>query len=71
MVDEDGRPTLVERGYKGQLVQHPNLKTADGAEKSYVDALKELGFTPSARSRLGIDATTASSEDGDDLGGLL
>lgn len=56
MADEDGRPVLTTTGYKGQPVQHPNLKTANEAERAYGEGLRELGFTARARKQLEIDA---------------
>ena len=70
MVDEGGQPTLTSIGYKGQLVQHPNLKTAESAERAFIDGLKELGFTPAARVRLEIEVAKSSSKSGK-FGGML
>lgn len=54
-LDKHGKPVLISTGYKGQEVAHPNLKTAEAAEKSFVDGLRELGLTPAARKRLEIE----------------
>lgn len=57
---------LTAEGYKGQDVQHPNLKTAEAAEKSFMEGLKELGLTPRARKQLQIETGGA---DGGKFGG--
>lgn len=41
------------RGSQGQLVQHPDLKTARDAEKDANEYARELGLTPAARAKLG------------------
>lgn len=51
---ESGKVRLTTKGSTGNLVQHPNLKTAREAEQDFISALKELGLTPAARRRLDI-----------------
>lgn len=55
---DSGSPVLTTRGrseHSGD-VAHPAVRIAEAAEKSFVDALKELGLTPAARKRLEIEA---------------
>jgi P27 family predicted phage terminase small subunit len=63
MVDDEGRPTLSAKGYKGQLVQHPNFKTAEASERAFMEALRDLALTPRARKQLAsrLARMTASS----------
>lgn len=59
---------LTTEGYKGQDVKHPNLATAEAAEKSFVDGLRELGLTPRARKQLEIEVAKGA---GGKFGGAL
>lgn len=43
-------------GDRKQLTVHPLVKIAETAERAFVDCLKELGFTPRARSQLKLEA---------------
>lgn len=43
---EDGHPTLTAVGSTGNLVAHPNVKTAMDAEKAMLECLRELRLTP-------------------------
>lgn len=52
---DTGALVFTSEGYKGQQVPHPALKTAEAAEKSFVECLKELGLTPRARKQLEIE----------------
>jgi P27 family predicted phage terminase small subunit len=56
---ENGRRVMTASGYKGQDVPHPLVKIMDGAARAYVDALRELGFTPAQRKRLDIEPVRA------------
>ena len=58
---------FTSEGYKGQQVAHPALKTAEAAEKSFVECLKELGLTPRARKQLEIEV---GAKGGGKFGGL-
>lgn len=53
--DEHGKPVLTALGYNDQDVPHPLVKMRDAAAKSFVDGLRELGFTPRARKQLEIE----------------
>lgn len=44
--DEDGKPTLTTVGSTGNLVAHPNVKTAMDAEKAMLECLRALRLTP-------------------------
>ena len=70
MVDEDGKPALTVLGTKGHIIQHPNLRTAETAERAFVDGLRELGFTPAARKRMEIEVAKSSARSGK-FGGML
>lgn len=56
MVDEDGKQSLTAAGYKGQAVQHPNLKTARDAELDVLKYLTALRLTPQELARGGGEA---------------
>lgn len=61
--DDNGNLILTTRGrseFSGD-VPHPAVRIAEAAEKSWVDALKELGLTPAARKRLEIEAGRKSA----------
>lgn len=62
MTDESGQVVTTTVGYKGQLVQHPDLKTATEAEVRFVECLRELGLTPAARKRMEIEKPGDGSE---------
>lgn len=47
----DGRPLLTAEGSKGQVVQHPNVKTAREAERDAHEYAGALLLTPEARRR--------------------
>lgn len=53
--DLDG-DALTTVGDRKQLTVHPLVKIAETAERAFVDCLKELGFTPRARSQMGLEA---------------
>jgi phage terminase small subunit len=46
-------------GDRKQLTVHPLVKIAETAERAFVDCLKELGFTPRARSQMGLESRKA------------
>jgi P27 family predicted phage terminase small subunit len=52
---DTGAVVFTSKGYKGQEVPSPAMTTAAAAEKSFVDGLKELGFTPAARKRMELE----------------
>jgi len=52
--DEDGRLVLTAPGSKGQIVQHPNVKTAREAERDAADYAAALLLTPAARKRADV-----------------
>lgn len=54
----DPEGAYLARGAQGQIVQHPDLKTARDAERDAHEYAKELLLTPAARSKLGDDAPT-------------
>lgn len=49
----------LTHGSQGQLVQHPDLKTARDAEKDANEYARELLLTPAARAKIGDNAPTA------------
>lgn len=53
------RDALTTVGDRKQLTVHPVVKIAEQAERAFVDCLKELGFTPAARARLGLEKAKA------------
>lgn len=56
MYDPETRALVfTTEGYNKQDVPTPALKTAEAAEKSFVEGLKELGLTPRARKQLEIE----------------
>jgi P27 family predicted phage terminase small subunit len=55
-LDSDALTTVGDRK---QLTVHPVVKIAEQAERAFVDCLKELGFTPTARARLGLEKAKA------------
>jgi P27 family predicted phage terminase small subunit len=46
---KDGTLELTARGSQGQLVQHPNVKTARESERDAHDYARDLLLTPKAR----------------------
>src|SRR5438309_568417 len=46
---------MTTLGDRRQLTVHPLVKIAEQAERAFVDCLKELGFTPRARSAMGLE----------------
>lgn len=46
---------MTSEGDRKQLTVHPLVRVAEAAEKSYVEGLKELGFSPRARATMGIE----------------
>lgn len=50
VIATEGRTTT---GSAGQIIQHPELKTAREAERDANDYAKELGFTPASRAKGG------------------
>ena len=46
---------MVTLGDRRQRTVDPLVKIAETAERAFVDCLKELGFTPRARSQLGLE----------------
>lgn len=65
---KDGRPVLTAVGSQGQLVQHPNVKTAREAERDANDYAQQLLLTPAARRRAQVEAKGAG---GGKFGGVL
>lgn len=65
--DKRGRPIMITQGRSESAgeVQHPLVRIAEQAERMFMDGLKELGFTPSARKRLEIDAGGKGGDDDD------
>jgi P27 family predicted phage terminase small subunit len=53
---------VTTKGSMGQLVQHPNLKTARDAEHDAHQYATDLLLTPASRKRAGLDE--AETEDG-------
>lgn len=53
LVDEAGRSCFTTAGYKGQDVQHPNLKTAREAERDVLEYLRALRLTPQEVAKAG------------------
>lgn len=49
----DTDSAFTTRGSQGQLVQHPDLKTARDAEKDANEYARELVLTPAARAKMG------------------
>lgn len=47
--NKDGSLDLTARGSQGQLVQHPNVKTARESERDAHDYARDLLLTPKAR----------------------
>jgi len=64
-----GKPTLTAEGSQGQLVQHPNVKTAREAERDAHEYAKDLLLTPKAREQHEIEKKRA--EAGGKFGGRL
>lgn len=58
--DGDGAPTLTAVGSTGNLVAHPNVKTAMDAEKAMLECLRELRLTPRELAKGGDAAPTAT-----------
>ncbi len=56
LAGKDGRPVLTAVGSQGQLVQHPNVKTAREAERDANDYAQQLLLTPAARRRAQVEA---------------
>lgn len=63
MVDADGKIELTCVGSKGQLVQHPNIKTAREAERDAHEYAKDLLLTPKAREQHQLEQKRAQGED--------
>lgn len=53
--DKDGVLNLTARGSQGQLVQHPNVKTARESERDAQDYARDLLLTPKAREQHQIE----------------
>lgn len=51
--DEGNRFTVI--GSTGSPVVNPISRVGDGAEAKYVDALRELGLTPKARTQMNLE----------------
>lgn len=66
LIGDDGRMRLTTRGSQGQIVQHPNVKTAREAERDAIGYADALGLTPEGRKRLGI----SDEPDDDDFDAL-
>lgn len=58
----------LTHGSQGQLVQHPDLKTARDAERDANDYAKELLLTPAARAKLGDEVPTKGGKFGGAFG---
>lgn len=54
---------LTAEGYNGNLVRHPNLRTAREAEKDARDYANDLLLTPAARKRHEIESGDAPEGD--------
>jgi P27 family predicted phage terminase small subunit len=52
---KDGSLDLTARGSQGQLVQHPNVKTARESERDAQDYARDLLLTPKAREQHQIE----------------
>ncbi len=61
-------PLLVETTTKGYFIQSPYIGIINRAGQIMLKAAGELGFTPAARPRLGVDPTDAPNV-GDDVEG--
>ena len=68
--DEKGRPRFTCVGSQGQLVQHPDLKTAREAERDAHEYAKELLLTPAARKRAEVEVKRDVGKFGGVLGGV-
>lgn len=58
-VEHDG---LVVTGYAGQMTAHPLIKEIRDCERQIMKCLSTLGFSPSDRARLGIQAVKQQNE---------
>jgi P27 family predicted phage terminase small subunit len=58
----DGSMVLTDTGSKGQLVQHPNVKTAREAERDAHEYAKDLLLTPKAREQHQLEEKRAGKE---------
>jgi P27 family predicted phage terminase small subunit len=56
-----GEMVLVAKGSQGQLVQHPNVKTAREAERDAHEYAKDLLLTPKAREQHQIEKKKAEA----------
>lgn len=50
---------MTTTGDRGQLTVHPLVKIAEGAERQFLECLKELAFSPRARAQLGLEQKRA------------
>jgi len=57
--NKDGSLNLTARGSQGQLVQHPNVKTARESERDAHDYARDLLLTPKAREQHQIEKQRA------------
>jgi len=58
---KDGEAAAYQtRGSQGQLVQHPDLKTAREAERDANEYARELMLTPAARAKMGEEPQKAA-----------
>jgi phage terminase small subunit len=70
-LDKEGKGdqmAYLTHGSQGQLVQHPDLKTARDAEKDANDYGRELLLTPAARAKGGAEPAKAT---GGKFGGVF
>lgn len=65
-----GKVKLTTTGSQGQLVQHPNVKTAREAERDAHEYAKDLLLTPKAREQHEIEKRRAAANGGKFAGGF-
>jgi P27 family predicted phage terminase small subunit len=67
LIEEEGP---VAKGYRGQPVEHPAVKMERAAAQELREWVKHFGLSPAARTRLGGDGESGTTEPEDDLAEL-